>query len=77
MIMETSIKISNLRQLAAHLCWLEIFPDLFRDDKKRLIREISLESGKGYKIFSFNEPDKIFNTLEELIDFYNTEQTAN
>ena len=63
----------SLKQLAMEKDWLEIAPNVFRDSKQRTIRIEDFDKkgyGKYYRVFSFEDGDRHFNTLAELAEFY-------
>ena len=63
--------ISSLKQLAMKKGWIEVLPNVFRDDKQRTIRKEKFDNEEYYRVFSFDEGDHRFDTLEELVKFYN------
>lgn len=63
--------ISSLKQLAMKKGWIEVLPNVFRDDKQRTIRKEKFDNEEYYHVFSFDEGDHCFDTLDELVKFYN------
>ena len=64
-------KYENLKALGMKKCWLEIMPGVFRDSKQRTIRKESFDNKEYYRVFSFDDGERQFDTLDELAEFYN------
>lgn len=62
--------ISSLKELAMKKGWIEVLPNVFRDEKQRTVRKEKDNSKEYYRVFSFDEGDHCFNTIEELVKFY-------
>lgn len=64
-------KYNTLKSLAMKKDWLEIMPGVFRDSKQRTIRKESYDNKEYYQVFSFDDGERRFDTLDELAEFYN------
>lgn len=64
-------KYNTLKSLAMKKDWLEIMPGVFRDSKQRTIRKEKFDNKEYYRVFSFDDGERRFDTLDELAEFYN------